>query len=71
MNEIAELTARVERVIHASAAKIWMALTTPASLKQFFFGADVVTDWKVGSPVRMKGEFKGKTYEGQGQHHRV
>lgn len=66
MNEIAELTARVERVIHASATKIWMALTTPASLKQFFFGADVVTDWKVGSPVRMKGEFKGKTYEDKG-----
>ena len=51
-----ELTAQVEKVIHSSAAKIWTALTTPATLKQVFFGATVATDWKVGSPSRMKGE---------------
>jgi uncharacterized protein YndB with AHSA1/START domain len=59
-------TARVDKVIAASAPKIWTALTTPAALKQFFFGADVVTNWEVGSPIRMKGEFKGKTYEDKG-----
>ena len=59
-------TAPVDKVIAASAAEIWTALTTPAALKQFFFGADVVTNWKVGSPIRMKGEFKGKTYEDKG-----
>lgn len=67
MSESAELTARVERVIHASAARIRVALTTPACLKQFFFGADVVTDWKIGSPIRMKGEFNGKSYEDKGE----
>ena len=60
------LTAQVDKVIAATAPKIWKALTTPAALKQFFFGADVVTTWKVGSPIRMKGEFKGKTYEDKG-----
>lgn len=59
-------TAQVDKVIAASAPDIWTALTTPATLKQFFFCADVVTDWKVGSPIRMKGEFKGKTYEDKG-----
>ena len=59
-------TAQVHKVIAASALEIWTALTTPAALKQFFFGADVVTDWKVGSPIRMKGEFKGKPYEDKG-----
>ena len=49
------LTAQVDKVIAATAPKIWKALTTPAALKQFFFGADVVTTWKVGSPIRMKG----------------
>ena len=58
--------AQVDKVIAASAPEIWTALTTPAALKQFFFGADVVTDWKVGSPIRMKGEFKGKAYEDKG-----
>lgn len=67
MTEIVELSARVERVIPASVPQIWTALTTPASLKQFFFGADVVTDWKVGHPIRMKGEFKGKPYEDKGE----
>jgi uncharacterized protein YndB with AHSA1/START domain len=67
MPEIAEPTAGVERVVHASAAKIWMALTSQASLKQFFFGAEVLTDWKVGSPIRMKGEFNGKPYEDKGE----
>jgi len=61
-----ELTAQVEKVIDSSAAKIWTALTTPATLKQFFFGATVVTDWKVGNAIRMKGEFKGKPYEDKG-----
>ena len=59
-------TAQVHKVIAASAPEIWTALTTPAALKQFFFGAEVVTDWEVGSPIRMKGEFKGKAYEDKG-----
>ena len=59
-------TAQVDKLIAASAPKIWAALTTPAALKQFFFGADVVTNWKVGSPIRMTGEFKGKACEDKG-----
>lgn len=62
-----EITARVEKIIQACAPDIWKALTTPASLKQFFFGADVETDWKVGSPIRMRGEYKGKKYEDKGE----
>ncbi|TDP72427.1 SRPBCC family protein [Roseateles toxinivorans] len=61
-----EVTAQVERVMAAKAADVWTALTTPATLKQFFFGADIVTDWAVGSPIRMRGEFKGKPYEDRG-----
>ena len=59
-------TAQVDKLIAASAPDIWAALTTPAALKQFFFDADVVTNWRVGSSIRMKGEFKGKTYEDKG-----
>jgi len=59
-------TAQVDKVITASAPEIWTALTTPVALKKFFFGADVVTNWKVGSPIRMRGEFKGKPYEDKG-----
>lgn len=61
-----ETTAQVEKTIHASDHKVWAALTTPVTLKKFFFGADVETDWEVGSPILMKGEFKGKKYEDKG-----
>jgi uncharacterized protein YndB with AHSA1/START domain len=62
-----ELTAQVEKTIHASPPEVWGALTTPAKLKKFFFGSDVETDWKMGSPISMKGEFKGKKYEDKGK----
>lgn len=62
-----ELTAQVKKTIHTTAPEVWEALTTPASLKKFFFGADVETDWKIGSPISMKGEFKGKPYEDKGE----
>jgi uncharacterized protein YndB with AHSA1/START domain len=61
-----ELTASVNSTIHASPSEVWRAITTPESLKTFFFGADVSTDWKIGSPIRMKGEYKGKPYEDKG-----
>lgn len=61
-----ELTAKVDKAIHASSSEVWKAITTPATLKKFFFGADVETDWMIGSPIRMKGEFKGKKYEDKG-----
>jgi len=60
-------TAQVDKVIAASAPDVWTALTTPAALKQFFLGADVVTDWKVGSPIRMTFESEGKTHEDKGE----
>lgn len=53
--------------IHASAVKVWEALTTPALIKQWFFGVDTQTDWKVGSPIVHKGEFQGKPYEDKGK----
>ena len=30
------------------------------------FGADVVSDWREGSPIVWKGEWKGKPYEDKG-----
>jgi uncharacterized protein YndB with AHSA1/START domain len=62
-----ELTAQVEEDIHASPAQVWEAITTPGTLKKFFFGADVQADWRVGSQIRMTGEFKGKKYEDKGE----
>jgi uncharacterized protein YndB with AHSA1/START domain len=59
-------TATVTVTINAPKSKVWEALTTPRLLKIIFFGADVITDWKVGSPIIYKGEWEGKPYEDKG-----
>jgi len=55
-----------EIVIKAPAAGVWDALVNPAMVKQYLFGTNVVTDWKVGSPIVWQGEWQGKTYEDKG-----
>ena len=53
--------------INAPASKVWDALTEPEQIKQYLFGTQVTTDWKVGSPISYKGEWKGKSYEDKGK----
>ena len=60
-------TAEASTRTDASPDAVWKALTTPHELKKFFFGATVESDWKVGSPIRMKGEYDGKSYEDKGE----
>jgi uncharacterized protein YndB with AHSA1/START domain len=62
-----QATAEVSRTISASPAEVWTALTTRKTLKTFFMGADVESDWKVGSPITMSGEYKGKSYQDKGE----
>jgi uncharacterized protein YndB with AHSA1/START domain len=41
-------------------------LVTPEEIKRYMFGATVVSDWKEGSDIVWKGEWKGKPYEDKG-----
>src|SRR6201995_5046375 len=52
--------------INAPAAKVWEALTNPEIVKKYFFGTNVKTDWKKGSPIFWEGEWDGKTYQDKG-----
>jgi uncharacterized protein YndB with AHSA1/START domain len=52
--------------INASRAKVWMALTDPAQIKQYLFGTDTHTTWQVGTSIRFTGEWEGKKYEDKG-----
>ena len=60
------ITGKASISINASASKVWEALTTPSIIKQYFFGTDAVSDWKVGSPLIFKGEWQGNKYEDKG-----
>jgi uncharacterized protein YndB with AHSA1/START domain len=62
-------TARVE--IDASPSQVWKAITTPELVKQYMMGANVETDWKVGSPLTYTGEYQGKPYREKGVIQRV
>ena len=60
------LTGSAAITINVPASKVWEALTTPSIIKQYFFGTDAISDWKVGSPLIFRGEWQGKTYEDKG-----
>jgi uncharacterized protein YndB with AHSA1/START domain len=62
----AKLISRITVQVKADPAKVWEALTKPELIKQYFFGTQVVTDWKEGSPLIFKGEWQGKSYEDKG-----
>ncbi|HJP64384.1 MAG TPA: SRPBCC family protein [Mucilaginibacter sp.] len=64
---MANLTLKTSIEINAPAAKVWEALTNPAIVKQYFFGTNVKTDWKKGSPIIWEGEWDGKTYQDTGK----
>ena len=59
-------TARVCVNIKAPVSGVWDALTDPAKIKQYMFAADVVSDWKTGSSVSIRGIWKGRPYEDKG-----
>lgn len=61
------LVAKASVAINTSGAKVWEALVNPDLIKQYFFGATVVSDWHVGSPIVWKGEWQGKPYEDKGR----
>jgi uncharacterized protein YndB with AHSA1/START domain len=52
--------------IDAPIEHVWEAMTNPEVIKQWFFGVETETDWKVGSPLVHKGEWQGKPYEDKG-----
>src|SRR4051812_29479293 len=57
---------KAEVTIGAPVARVWSGLVSPEIIKQYMFGADVVSDWKEGSPIVWKGEYQGKKYEDKG-----
>jgi uncharacterized protein YndB with AHSA1/START domain len=58
-------TAEVD--IAAPVTRVWTALTDPDTIRQYFFGAQVQTDWCPGSPIVWRGEYNGKPFEDKGE----
>ena len=62
-----KFVAKATTTIDAPASKVWEALTKPKLIKQYLFGTDVISDWKVGSSITYKGEWQGKPFEDKGK----
>ncbi|MEA2646332.1 MAG: hypothetical protein QOE92_1415 [Chloroflexota bacterium] len=62
-----DFTAEKTLDIKAPVDAVWDALTQPALVKQWMHGTDLDTDWRVGSPIRWRGEWEGKPYEDKGE----
>ena len=67
MPTIQDLIAKANVTIDAPPNEVWSALVSPASIKQYMFGADVRTDWKEGSPITWSGEWQGKQFQDKGK----
>ncbi len=54
-------------IIKAPLQKVWDALTKPELVKQWQYGSDLTTDWKVGSDIRFSTEWEGTLFEQWGK----
>ncbi len=50
-------------VLNAPIKKVWNALTQPELVKQWQYGSDLITDWKVGNEIRFRNEWEGQVFE--------
>jgi uncharacterized protein YndB with AHSA1/START domain len=64
MNKDLEVSETIE--INAGVLEVWHALTTPEIIKEYLFGTETVTDWKVGSEIVFQGEYEGHKYRDHG-----
>lgn len=62
-----EVTAEATVDIDAPRAEVWHSLTDPERIREYYLGAEVTTDWSVGSPITFKGEWQGTSYEDKGE----
>lgn len=56
-------TIRIQAPLH----KVWDILTKPEFVKQWQYGSELTTDWKVGSEIRFKTKWEGKIFEQWGK----
>ena len=48
-------------IFKASSEKVWDLVINPEMTKQYMFGCEVISNWKIGSPI----VWKGKTEDGK------
>jgi uncharacterized protein YndB with AHSA1/START domain len=62
-----EYVARAGIDVAAPRSTVWKVLTSNGARPEIMFGAEVVSDWRVGSKIAWRGEWQGKTFEDHGR----
>lgn len=52
--------------INAPISKVWNTLTNPDLIKEWLFGTNVISDWKVGTSILFTGNWQGTDYADKG-----
>ena len=60
MYAMKELKLQKSVTLQADSMRVWDVLTKPELTKKYMFGCEVVSEWKVGSPIVWKGVSEGK-----------
>ena len=55
-----ELNIKKTITLNAEASKVWEALTKPEMIKKYMSGTEVISEWKVGSPILWVGTTEGE-----------
>lgn len=53
--------------VNAPVEKVWEALTNPEIVKQYFFGTELISTFKVGDDIVFQGEWEGQKYKDPGK----
>ncbi len=59
--------ARAEVDVSAPRREVWTVLTSSGSHPEILLGAEVISDWRLGSRIVWRGEWQGKTFEDHGR----
>jgi uncharacterized protein YndB with AHSA1/START domain len=53
-------------LINSSPEKVWDVLTNPTIISEYLYGAETITDWKVGSQISFVIKFDEQTFVDKG-----
>ncbi len=62
-----DLVSKQSITIGVPVEKVWDALVNPEMIKQYLFGTNAVSDWKVGSSIKYSGIWNRKIFEDKGK----
>ena len=65
--KMAGFVAKASIAIKVDVDRVWTALIDPKLIKQYLFGTEASSDWKLGSAITYRGVWEGKPYEDKGR----